>query len=121
MERTRGPAKKLPAPYPLPCEACVRRAPSPRRARPLDCPPVPDSAWEAIFMLLILKIPVIYLFSVVWWAVRSEPEPGGGDEIGALAPLTPCGWDDWRRRRALRPRPLGPNIRPLRAARSRRR
>jgi hypothetical protein len=62
------------------------------------------SAWEAIFMLVILKIPLIYLGAVVWWAVRAEPEPaGGGDEIGVLAPLTsPCGWNDWQRRRPRR-------------------
>ena len=26
-------------------------------------------------MLVILKIPVIYLCLVVWWAIRSEPKP----------------------------------------------
>ena len=26
-------------------------------------------------MLVILKIPVVYLCWVVWWAVRAEPEP----------------------------------------------
>ena len=31
--------------------------------------------WEAIFLLLILKIPVVYLGCVVWWAIRAEPEP----------------------------------------------
>jgi hypothetical protein len=64
------------------------------------------TVWEAIFMLVVLKIPVIYLGSVVWYAVRAEPEPagGGGDEAGVLAPLTPCGWDDWKRRR---PTPYG--------------
>ena len=64
------------------------------------------TVWEAIFMLVVLKIPVIYLASVVWYAVRAEPEPvtGGGDEAGVLAPLTPCGWDDWKRRR---PTPYG--------------
>ena len=73
------------------------------------------TVWEAIFMLLVLKIPVIYLSVVVWYAVRAVPEPGpavGGDEVGVLAPLTPCGWDDWKRRRPrpyrLRPRPHGP-------------
>jgi hypothetical protein len=31
--------------------------------------------WELIWMLVILKIPVIYLCLVVWWAVRAKPEP----------------------------------------------
>lgn len=61
------------------------------------------SVWEAIFMLVVLKIPLIYLAIVVWWAVRAEPEATGGDEVGVLAPLTPCGWDEWKRRRPRRP------------------
>jgi hypothetical protein len=31
--------------------------------------------WELIWMLVILKIPVVYLCMVVWWAIRSEPRP----------------------------------------------
>ena len=55
-------------------------------------------------MLVVLKIPIVYLSVVVWWAVRAEPEaPGDGDEVGVLAPLTPCGWSEWKRTR--RPRP----------------
>jgi hypothetical protein len=68
------------------------------------------SVWEAIFMLVVLKIPVIYLAVVVWWAVRAQPEPsGGGDEVGVLAPLTPCTWNEWKRsrRKPTRPRPFG--------------
>ncbi len=72
------------------------------------------SVWEAIFMLVILKIPLIYLGVVVWWAVRAEPEvPDGGDEVGVLAPLEPCDWNHRQRRRA-RPRrgPVRPRGRP---------
>ena len=52
-------------------------------------------------MLLVLKIPMIYLAVVVLWAVRAEPEAPGadGDETGVLVPLAPCGWTDWKRRR----------------------
>jgi hypothetical protein len=75
------------------------------------------SAWEAIFLLVVLKIPMIYLAVVVWWAIRAEPLPGdGGEPIRAVVPLTPCGWSDWRRRRTGRPlatrRPPGPRGRP---------
>jgi hypothetical protein len=80
------------------------------------------SVWEALFMLVVLKIPVVYLSVVVWWAIRAEPTPEGGpDESYALVPLTPCGWDDWRRRRAVRysgrrpVRPLHPARPPVRA------
>ncbi len=31
--------------------------------------------WELIWMLVILKIPVIYLGAVVWWAIRAKPAP----------------------------------------------
>jgi len=72
-------------------------------------------------MLVVLKIPIIYLAGVVWYAVRAEPEPAapGGDEAGVLAPLTPCGWDDWKRGRPTpyrfgRPRPWGPRVRGAR-------
>ncbi len=55
------------------------------------------SVWEAIFMLVVLKIPLVYLGIVVWWAIHAEPEPAhGGDEVGVLAPLTPCGWNESR-------------------------
>jgi hypothetical protein len=79
------------------------------------------SAWEAIFLLAVLKIPMIYLAVVVWWAIRAEPTPGGGQEpVRVLAPLTPCGWDDWRRRRPRRHfgrRPPNPHARPVRRRR----
>ncbi|MGH3070653.1 MAG: hypothetical protein ACRDNB_00095 [Gaiellaceae bacterium] len=55
--------------------------------------------WELVFMLVILKIPVVYLCAVVWWAIRAEPQQQEG--AGRLAPVLPrdpdCGW---RRRRA---------------------
>lgn len=82
-------------------------------AAQLDLGTVSVSAWEAIFMLVVLKIPVIYLAAVVWWAVRAEPEgPPSGEEIGVLVPLAPCDWNDRKRRR---PRRLGQG--PARARR----
>jgi hypothetical protein len=69
------------------------------------------SAWEAIFLLVVLKIPMVYLAAVVWWAIRAEPSPGDGDEpVGAFVPLTPCSWDDRRRQNSRLPtrRPLAP-------------
>ena len=71
------------------------------------------SAWEAIFMLVVLKLPMVYLAIVVWWAIRAEPRtPGGGPDARELVPLTPCGWDDWKRSRS--PRRLGRPQRPRR-------
>ena len=34
--------------------------------------------WEFVFMMFVLKIPLVYLCLVVRWAIRAEPEPGGG-------------------------------------------
>jgi hypothetical protein len=30
---------------------------------------------EIVFMMLILKLPILYLCGVVWYAIRAEPEP----------------------------------------------
>ena len=74
-------------------------------------------------MLLVLKIPIVYLAVVVWWAIRAEPVPEDGAEgEGALLPLTPCAWDDWKRgrRRAVRGRPpVRPGGSPVARHRSR--
>ena len=34
-----------------------------------------ESAWELIFMMFVLKLPIAYLIGVVWWAVRARDEP----------------------------------------------
>jgi hypothetical protein len=70
--------------------------------------------WELFFMLVVLKIPVVYLCAVVWWAIRAEPDPPQG--AARLAPVeapAPCGW---RRRRNVLPR--GPRPRPGLGARA---
>jgi hypothetical protein len=68
-------------------------------------------AWELVFMMLVLKLPIAYLIGVVWWAVRAEPDPY---EPAALIPaepepepLRPCTWNAHRRR----PQPRGPSAR----------
>ena len=77
--------------------------------------------WEAIFMLIVLKIPLIYLGFVVWWAIRAEPRP---EEPAALVPAitdTPPGTEPQlpRGHRRRPSRPLrdgsGPARRPARA------
>jgi hypothetical protein len=40
---------------------------------------------EIIFLMLVLKLPILYLIGVVWWAVRAEPPP----PEPALLPATP--------------------------------
>ena len=59
-------------------------------------------AWELIFMLLILKIPMVYLALVVWYAIRAEPEPG-------VDPTESSVWRPWRKPQGPRPRRGGPH------------
>lgn len=58
-------------------------------------------------MLVVLKIPVVYLCAVVWWAIRAEPRPLE-DALLPAASLDPPPGCDWRRRTRRRgPRPRG--------------
>jgi hypothetical protein len=61
-----------------------------------------SGAWELIFMLLILKIPIVYLALVVWYAIRAEPEPG-------VDPHEYSTWRPWRHTDGPRPRRGGPH------------
>ncbi|HET8606099.1 MAG TPA: hypothetical protein VFL66_03615 [Gaiellaceae bacterium] len=73
--------------------------------------------WELLFMILILKIPVVYLCAVVWYAVRAEPEAAGGESTASDGPQ-PSPWRPWQRWRqpaAPRPRRGGPHGAPSRA------
>ena len=38
----------------------------------------PDSVWEIVFLMVILKIPIVYLCSVVYYAIKAEPRPEPG-------------------------------------------
>ncbi len=65
--------------------------------------------WELIWLMVIMKIPILYLCWVVYWAIKSEPrreEPAvaaGGSDDGPPA---------WQPRR--RPRRPGPHGHPTR-------
>lgn len=66
--------------------------------------------WELIWLMVIMKIPILYLCWVVYWAVKSEPRPEQPAVLGAAVD----GADPvpWRPRR--RPRRPGPHGRPSR-------
>lgn len=74
-----------------------------------------SGALELIFMMLILKIPIVYLGFVVWYAIRAEPEPG-------VDPTESSVWRPWRKPDGSRPNRGGPHGRrdPVRVARARR-
>jgi hypothetical protein len=64
-----------------------------------------ESAWELIFMMFVLKLPIAYLIGVVWWAVRAQDEPFA--PVVADSPEEepqPCPW----MRPSRRPRNRGP-------------
>lgn len=70
-------------------------------------------------MMLVLKIPVVYLCAVVWYAIKAEPEPAGGESTTASDGDQPSPWQPWRAwRRAHGPRPRrgSPHGAPARAA-----
>ena len=80
------------------------------------CRTLPPMVWEFVFMMVILKIPIVYLCLVVYWAVKAEPKPpepaptrvtDGPEPRAPWAPRTP------------RPRPRrGPERMPARARRA---
>jgi hypothetical protein len=59
--------------------------------------------WELVFLMVILKIPIVYLCGVIWYAIKAKPVPGAG--AGVTARLGPEPEPDgWTR---LRPRGFG--------------
>ncbi len=61
--------------------------------------------WEIIFLLLILKIPIVYVCWVVWWAIKAEPEVGAEGEPDGQR----INWKPWQRPPGSRPRRGGPH------------
>jgi hypothetical protein len=59
-------------------------------------------AWEFLFMMLALKIPIVYLGIVVWYAIKAEPDANAEPEDFSI-------WRPWRRPSAPRPRRGGPH------------
>jgi hypothetical protein len=43
----------------------------------------PDTVWEIVFLMVILKIPIVYLCSVVYYAIKAEPKPEEGAAVTA--------------------------------------
>jgi hypothetical protein len=68
--------------------------------------------WEIVFLLVILKIPVLYLCWVVWWAIKAEPKPPL--EPAAIAPIGPDRDLPGPRLGRRRPRRNGPHGSPRR-------
>lgn len=74
--------------------------------------------WEFVFMMVILKIPIVYLCLVVYWAVKAEPKPPELSRTGVVEPPDPRSpWAPRFRRPGPGPR-QGPQRRPARARRA---
>ena len=69
--------------------------------------------WEIVFMLLILKIPLVYVCVVVWWAIKSEPTPPDA-EVGVVADTPPPGGSPRRPRDGQPPAAASARTRPRR-------
>jgi hypothetical protein len=70
--------------------------------------------WELIFLMFLMKIPIVYLCAVVWWAVKAEPRPEEGAALLAeVEPEPPPRFFGRYRSRPRRPR-NGPHGSPVR-------
>ena len=50
------------------------------------------SAWGIVWLAIALKVPIIALLYLVWWAIKAEPVIGAeGDEAHVI------NWRPWRR------------------------
>lgn len=68
--------------------------------------------WAFVYLMLVLKIPIVALLGIVWWAVRATPDKAGerdGGDGGTRRPPHP------RRPFPRRPR-RGPHGDPLPAS-----
>ncbi|HEY2074527.1 MAG TPA: hypothetical protein VGG88_13195 [Gaiellaceae bacterium] len=66
----------------------------------------PDTIWEIVFLMVILKIPVVYLCTVVYYAIKAEPRPEEGAAVTAKIGPDDAG-PGWRRSRSRPRRPRG--------------
>jgi hypothetical protein len=71
---------------------------------------------ELVFMMLILKLPILYLVGVCWWAVRQVPDPLEGAHLLRTADDEPR---RWKPRPGRRPSRGGPHRSGARTARVR--
>jgi hypothetical protein len=71
--------------------------------------------WEFVFLMFVLKIPIVYLCLVVYWAIKAEPRPPEPARQLVADDLEPRPWAPRPRRRGPR---RGPERSPVRARRA---
>ncbi|MBV8258214.1 MAG: hypothetical protein JOZ56_06965 [Actinobacteria bacterium] len=73
----------------------------------------PDSLWEIVFLMVILKIPIVYLCTIVYYAIKAEPRRGRGTAVGVRVGPEDQG-PGWSRRTPRRLPPRRPHGGPSR-------
>jgi hypothetical protein len=66
------------------------------------------TTWTFIWLMFLLKIPIVALFLLVRWAVRQTPEPASGGD-GGVGPRSRPPHPHRPRSRGPRPRRRGPH------------
>ena len=70
------------------------------------------SVLELVFLMVILKIPIVYLCGVVYYAIKADPKPADGAAVTAtIGPEDGPGYNRRRRSRRPQPRPHGGPVR----------
>jgi hypothetical protein len=64
--------------------------------------------WGFVWLMFVLKIPIVMLLGIVWWAVKSEPVPSSGEGDGGIRRHPDRPFPRWPR-----PRMRGPHGAPL--------
>jgi hypothetical protein len=67
--------------------------------------------WTFIWLMFLLKIPIVALFLIVRWAVRQPPEPATGED-GGIGPRSRPRHPHHPRPRRPRPPRRGPHAEP---------
>lgn len=64
-------------------------------------------SWTFVYLMVVLKIPIVGLLWICWWAIHNteEPAPAADEDGGIKRPLHP-------RPPRPRPRPRGPHGEP---------
>lgn len=65
-----------------------------------------EKIWAIVFLMVILKIPIVYLCMVVYYAIKAEPKPESPSGVTARIGPDDHGPRRWSRRPSL-PRPHG--------------
>jgi len=64
--------------------------------------------WGFVWLMFILKIPILMLLGIVWWAIKAETNPAGDEGNGGIRRHREPPFPRWPK-----PRRRGPHGAPL--------